>query len=201
MQLRTFLLTLGVVTAVSLTGAPTAEARSSSADKKSKTSDSKETKKVTYKVKPGDTLTKIADKYDKEYETTFVRIFNANKDIDNPDVINVGDKIRIPAKGEKLPDRFGELTKAAASAPAPDFAAERVISHLLDATEGVAHLDESAELVVNEANLRAAGSVRAATPPFVVGVGMRRRRHLPRPDPLARLWRLLHPSHRPFHRP
>ena len=120
MQLRTFLLTLGVVTAVSLTGAPTAEARSSSADKKSKTSDSKETKKVTYKVKPGDTLTKIADKYDKEYETTFVRIFNANKDIDNPDVINVGDKIRIPAKGEKLPDRFGELTKAAAaSAPAP----------------------------------------------------------------------------------
>ena len=121
MQLRTILLALGVITSLALTGAQPAEAKSSSTDKKSKSTDSKEVKKVTYKIKPGDTLITIADKYDEDeqYQTTYVRIFNANKNLDNPDVINVGDVVRIPAKDEELPDRLAELAVAVANAPAP----------------------------------------------------------------------------------
>lgn len=119
MKLRTILLSLGVMATLALTGVQTAEAKSSSIDKKSKTSDSKKAKKVTYKIKAGDTLTKIADKYDEEYQTTYVRIFNANQHLANPDVINVGDKIRIPAKGEVLPNRLAKLAAPVASASAP----------------------------------------------------------------------------------
>jgi len=60
------------------------------------------TKKVYVTVKSGDSLSKIA----KHNKTTFVRIFNANKKIANPNIINAGDKLRIPAKGEKLPNRY-----------------------------------------------------------------------------------------------
>lgn len=62
-------------------------------------------------VKAGDTLSKIA----KDHETTYVKLFNANKDIANPDVIDVGDKIRIPAKKEKLPNRFDALVATPAT--------------------------------------------------------------------------------------
>lgn len=62
-------------------------------------------------VKSGDTLTKIAEKHD----TTYVRLFNANKDIANPDMIDVGDKVRIPAKKEKLTDRYKDYAAQAVS--------------------------------------------------------------------------------------
>lgn len=70
--------------------------------------------KKTVTVKAGDTLSKIA----KEHDTTYVRLFNANKKIQHPDMIDVGDKIRIPAKKEKLSDRYSKVvSQAAASAP------------------------------------------------------------------------------------
>ena len=65
-------------------------------------------------VQSGDTLTKIA----KANGTTYVQLFNANANIANPDVIDVGDKIRIPAKDEKLPDRFSKLSQSAPTASA-----------------------------------------------------------------------------------
>jgi LysM repeat protein len=52
-------------------------------------------------VQEGDTLIKIANKH----KTTYVRLFNANEKIVNPDIINPGDKIRIPDASEKLADR------------------------------------------------------------------------------------------------
>lgn len=55
--------------------------------------------KVT--VKKGDFLSKIAKKYD----TTWQRIYYANKDIKHPDVINPGDKLVIPDNDEKLKPR------------------------------------------------------------------------------------------------
>ena len=67
-----------------------------------------EQKKVVT-VKSGDTLTKIA----KANGTTYVQLFNANANIADPDVIDVGDTIRIPAKDEKLPDRFSKLSQSA----------------------------------------------------------------------------------------
>lgn len=53
-------------------------------------------------VKKGDTLSKIAEKN----ETTYKRLFDANKNIKNPDLIYPGDKLRIPAKEEKLKNRL-----------------------------------------------------------------------------------------------
>ena len=52
-------------------------------------------------VGPGDNLSKIAKKYD----TTWKRIYNANETIKHPDMINPGDKIRIPNENEDLKER------------------------------------------------------------------------------------------------
>ena len=59
-------------------------------------------------VKNGDTLTKIA----KKHHTTYKRLFNANKKIENPDLIYPGDKVRIPAKDEKIKNRSVAMLSA-----------------------------------------------------------------------------------------
>lgn len=74
-----------------------------------------QTKTKTVTVKSGDTLSSIA----RAHGTTYVKLYNANKSLANPDVIDVGDKIRIPAKNEKLEDRFSKLQQQVAAAPAP----------------------------------------------------------------------------------
>lgn len=56
---------------------------------------------VMYTVVEGDFLSKIAD----ANGTTWVRIYNANENIVNPDVINPGDQLRIPTAEETLADR------------------------------------------------------------------------------------------------
>ena len=68
---------------------------------------------VTVTVNEGDTLSSIAD----TNHTTWVRIFNANESVANPDVINAGDKLRIPKDDEQLPDRYSALA-AQTAAPA-----------------------------------------------------------------------------------
>ncbi len=60
------------------------------------------------KVRPGDTLAKIA----KEHDTTYRRIFNANEVIENPNIIPVGEKLLIPEDDEDLEDRMGEFLAA-----------------------------------------------------------------------------------------
>lgn len=67
--------------------------------------------KLKVEVAPGDSLSKIANKY----QTTYVRLFNANKKIKDPDVIFPGEKIRIPHPAEKLPKR--KLATVAVSQP------------------------------------------------------------------------------------
>ena len=93
------------------------------------------TKKIV-QVKPGDYLAKIA----KSNKTTALKIFYANKSIKHPDLIYPGQKLRIPAEGEKLTPRTlpgdaqpalrseaaampARSLTAAASAPAPRAAA------------------------------------------------------------------------------
>lgn len=56
---------------------------------------------VIVTVVAGDTLSSIAE----AHETTWVRIFNANEQIANPDLINPGDQLRIPTADETLADR------------------------------------------------------------------------------------------------
>jgi resuscitation-promoting factor RpfB len=61
-------------------------------------------------VQPGDTLEKIAA----ANSTTYVRLYNANGHIADPDVIHPGENVRIPAPDEQLPDR-----PLPSNAPAP----------------------------------------------------------------------------------
>lgn len=73
-------------------------------------------------VQKGDSLSKIA----KRYNTTYVKLYNANKSVSNPDLIHAGDKIRVPQQSEKLPDRFSKyqagLRAVPASAPTATYA-------------------------------------------------------------------------------
>lgn len=95
MSFKTNLLAFAVMGTIAIAAAPTASAKS----------------ETTIEIKSGDTLTSIAD----EHKTTYVRIFDANDNLVNPDVINAGDKIRIPAADEELPNRYGEFTAAGTS--------------------------------------------------------------------------------------
>jgi LysM repeat protein len=69
-------------------------------------------------VEAGDTLSGIAT----VYQTTYVRLYDANIQISNPDVINVGDVVRIPAADEQLASRplpTAVTAAAPVTAPAP----------------------------------------------------------------------------------
>jgi LysM repeat protein len=76
-------------------------------------------KPVMVTVAAGDSLSKIAS----SNNTTWVRIFNANESIVNPDIINPGQEVRIPTAEEQLADR--PLPQAPAPAPAPAATAYR----------------------------------------------------------------------------
>lgn len=52
-------------------------------------------------VQPGDSLSSIAE----ANSTTWVRLYNANDTIVNPNIINPGDQLRIPTPDEPLVDR------------------------------------------------------------------------------------------------
>lgn len=102
MQVKSGLMALGVMATLVFAGGSTAAAESESTDKK----DEAKAENVTAMVKPGDNLSAIAEAND----TSYIRLFNANKSIDNPDLIFAGDKLRVPDEDEKLPNRFGELS-------------------------------------------------------------------------------------------
>lgn len=96
MSLQSKLMTLSFIAAASLFGSHSAFAEEAKTDKKAAD--------VIVKVQPGDTLSSIAD----ANSTDYVRIFDANDFIANPDVIDVNQEVRIPKSDEQLPDRYGE---------------------------------------------------------------------------------------------
>lgn len=107
MRFNKALAVLAVMLAASLWGAPVfAEATpNTSDDKKStdskqesdkKSKEEKSQKEVIVTVTEGDSLSSIAE----ANGTTWTRLFDANEAIANPDAINPGDKIRIPAAEE-----------------------------------------------------------------------------------------------------
>lgn len=71
-------------------------------------------------VKPGDFLSRIAT----DHKTTYVRLYDANENIEDPDVIHPGDEIRIPDPSENIPSR-PLPNKAVAPAPAAPAASAR----------------------------------------------------------------------------
>lgn len=69
-------------------------------------------------VDSGDTLSAIA----REHDTTYVRLFNANEEIEHPDVIFPGDKVGIPHQEAELKQRElpqSSSVKRAEPAPKP----------------------------------------------------------------------------------
>jgi len=106
MKLSVKLTAVAILGAIVLFGAPS----STYATDKAATEKPKD---VVVEVKEGDTLSSIAD----ANKTTYVRLFNANADISNPDAIDFGQKIRIPKEGEQLPDRFSNYQATLATAP------------------------------------------------------------------------------------
>jgi surface antigen len=98
MSFKTNILAAFAIGAIAILGAPSAHAKS----------------ETTVEIKQGDTLEKIAT----DHKTTYVRIFNANEQLTSPDLINAGDKVRIPSDDEQLPDRYAQVTAAQATAAA-----------------------------------------------------------------------------------
>jgi surface antigen len=105
MNVKISLIALGAACSVVLLASPNAFAESAKTEVK-------KPKQVVVTVKAGDTLSSIA----KKHKTTYVRIYNANKGIQNPDVIDVGQKVRIPATKEKLKNRLAAQPVAVAVA-------------------------------------------------------------------------------------
>lgn len=67
-------------------------------------------------VKSGDSLSKIA----RNHETTYMRLFDANTFIQDPNIIYPGDKVRIPGKDEQLVSRSVSATQTTTeSTPRP----------------------------------------------------------------------------------
>lgn len=66
-------------------------------------------------VQPGDSLSKIAS----AHQTTYVRLYDANTQIADPDVIHPGESVRIPASDEQLASRPMPANAPAPAAPAP----------------------------------------------------------------------------------
>ncbi|HET9098626.1 MAG TPA: transglycosylase family protein [Candidatus Saccharimonadales bacterium] len=66
-----------------------------------------------YTVQSGDTLTSIAG----ANATTYVRVYDANTNITDPDLIFPGQVLRIPAASDQLPDRPLPADAAVSSTP------------------------------------------------------------------------------------
>ena len=119
MNTKSVLVALSVIATLTLgaglpVGAKSNQNETNTDARASKTSEKPVEKDVTVVVQAGDTLEKIAVAHD----TTYVRLFNATPSIANPDQIDVGDKVTIPAKNKELTDRFSQLTAVIAqSAP------------------------------------------------------------------------------------
>jgi LysM repeat protein len=64
---------------------------------------------VLVDVQSGDSLTSIAD----AHSTTYVRLFDANTIVANPNVITTGMQLRVPTSDEQLPDRIATVATPA----------------------------------------------------------------------------------------
>ena len=125
----TAVLTVGVL-AIALTPVHDAAAKSGDAPEKPSAAQEKKQDKPTEPAKSepkkvvvaeGDSLASIAE----ANQTDWVRIFNANESIANPDVINAGQELTIPTADQELPDRYSQyLATIPVAAPAAPVVAQ-----------------------------------------------------------------------------
>lgn len=59
-------------------------------------------------VASGQSLSSLAT----QYNTTYIRLYDDNSQIQNPDLIFVGELINIPSSAQQLPDRYGQFESA-----------------------------------------------------------------------------------------
>lgn len=102
MRVNAFLAGLATVTVIFAVSGKTAHAQTPTSDAASNSPASTSTPAPKMvEVRPGDYLAKIAD----ENQTTYPRLYNANTEIQDPNLIYPGQKLRIPAANEQLVDR------------------------------------------------------------------------------------------------
>ena len=104
-------------------------------------------------IQPGDTLAGIAE----QQGTTYVRLYNANPDIADPDMIYAGETIRVPADDEQLPDRslpgMGQIGGAAATTtPASKTTATATITASGDVWDQLARCESGGNWGINTGN-------------------------------------------------
>lgn len=111
MRLHTKLAAVSVVTLLAIAGGNSSASAQAAPQTQTNTANTTPAP-VIVEVKPGDSLSKIAT----AHQTTYNRLFDANPEVQNPDVIHPGQKLRIPAATEQLAAR--PLPVAAQPAPA-----------------------------------------------------------------------------------
>ena len=98
MRLGAFYATISIAALTAVASGPSATIATT--DTNTKKPAAKPADKVVV-VQPDDTLTKIAT----DNNTTYVRLYDANTNINDPDLIHPGDNVKVPAADEQLPDR------------------------------------------------------------------------------------------------
>jgi LysM repeat protein len=88
---------------------------------------------VRVTIQQGDTLSKIAS----ANNTTYIRIYDANENIADPDVIYAGNSVRIPSADEQLTDRALPQAQPAVSYTAPVASPDTQLSYVAPAAPRV----------------------------------------------------------------
>lgn len=103
MKVRAFAAGLAVAAIPVITGGNAAHALNTHKHQttKPKVAQANAVQQVTVTINSGDTLTSIAN----AHNTTYVRLYDANQKITDPDLIYAGDSLRIPDPSEQLADR------------------------------------------------------------------------------------------------
>jgi LysM repeat protein len=150
MVLAHFAIGLAMVAGFSSTNSPSAHVQA-----KIQTASAEQSNTVT--VNEGDTLDGIAT----QHQTTYVRLFDANTDIQDPNLIYAGEKVRIPKADEQLADRplpsaapvVADNT-AASSAPAQTYGYAAPVTHYSSGTgwDGVAACESGGNWAINTGN-------------------------------------------------
>ncbi len=102
MKVRAFVAGLIVAAIPVITSGATAHAQTIKHQaKKPIVKQASQVQQVNVAINAGDTLSSIAA----AHNTTYIRLFDANDKITDPDLIYAGDSLRIPDPSEQLPDR------------------------------------------------------------------------------------------------
>lgn len=126
------------------TGGPTASAQSHTNQKAQAKNNTK--KQTTVVVNEGDNLSGIAT----DHQTTYQRLYDANTNINDPDLIYPGQQIRVPDPSEQLAHRDIPANAApviAAAAPTPAPAPQPVATYQAPVSHTVSYSTASAPAV------------------------------------------------------